>query len=121
MPKVTLADIQEAADRKYGDFIIELPGDGDVALPSLLRLPAEQRAQFMAVAEELKGIGEALKADPGADMAAPLEKALRAACRTKRDGDRLVKACGHDPAVLMEIFRGYSEATQVGEAPASPS
>lgn len=120
MPQVTLADIQAAADKKYGDYVIELE-DGKVALPSLLRLPPAKRAEFMAVAEEIKGTSEALKADPGADVAAPLERALRAATRTKRDGDRLIKACGGDPAVLMEIFGSYARATQPGEVPASPS
>jgi hypothetical protein len=120
MPKITLADIKDAADRKYGPFIVELP-DGEIPLQSLVRLPGKKRAELLRKAEDLKDMGRLMAEQPDLDLAALLEDALRILAPSKAAGDRLAKACGHDTGVLMEVFLGYMEASQPGEAKPSES
>ncbi|PZG20597.1 phage tail assembly protein [Nonomuraea aridisoli] len=120
MPKVTLADIKAAADRKYGPFVVELP-DGEVQLQSLLRLPSKKRKDLLAKADELKNMAEMMKDQPDLDLAEVLEDVLRVVAPSKAAADRLFKACDHDAAVLMEVFLGYMEAAQPGEAQPSES
>jgi hypothetical protein len=120
MPKVTLADIKAAADRKYGPFVVELP-DGEVQLQSLLRLPKKKRGELLAKAEELKNVGELMQQQADLDLAALIEDILRTVAPSKAAADRLIKACDHDVAVLMEVFLGYMEAAQPGEAKPSES
>lgn len=118
MPSINLADIQAAADAKYGPYLIEGVPGGDVTLISVLRLPTDRRKQFIQIARAL----ESLDLDNLDDDIAPrFEDALRLVARNKVEGDRLVKALGGDLSLLVEIFTGYSEATQPGEVPPSQS
>jgi hypothetical protein len=121
MPKITLTDIQDAADRKYGPFIIEMPDGSEVALRSLLRLPGKKRGELLRKAEQLKDARALMEADPDMDFAAMIEDTLRILAPTKTAADKLIKVCDHDVAVLMEVFLGYMEASQPGEAQSSES
>lgn len=121
MPKITLADIREAADRKYGPFIVELPDGSELPLQSMLRLPGKKRGQLMRMAQEFSEMGRLFVEDPELDFASKIEEALRILAPSKAVGDKLIKACDHDAGVLMEVFAGYMEASQPGEASPSES
>lgn len=103
MPKITLADIQEAADKKYGPLVIEGIEGGDVTLVNPLRLPKKKR-QAMTALDGSDG-----------DVDDKLVEIVRLAA-SKGDADRLLKAVGDDLAALAEIMADYMGAAQVGEA-----
>lgn len=113
MPSITLGDIQAAADRKYGPFIIEgIPG-GDVTFVSPIRLPKERRKQLL----DLQG-------EDGFDLENVDDEVIeliRVVAASKSDAERLIKAANGDLAVLLEMFTKYTEATSLGEASPSES
>lgn len=113
---VTLDSIRQAADAKYGSFDIDL-GDGNVTrLLNPLRLPEEQRADLKAVQRDLSASNES---EEDVDQVELFERAIRVVAETKGQADRLLKLVNRDLAILAEIFTGYGENTQVGEASAS--
>lgn len=118
MPSINLSDIQEAAEKKYGPYVVKGVPGGDVTLVTLLRLPKDKRKQFVQLAKSLEGFDLDSFED---DIAPQFEEALRLAAKNKAEGDRLIKALGGDLAMLLEVFTGYSEASQPGEASPSQS
>jgi hypothetical protein len=46
MAKISLGDLQKAADEKYGPFVIEDVPGGDVVLLNSLRLPKEKKVEL---------------------------------------------------------------------------
>jgi hypothetical protein len=109
----TLDDIRKAADKKYGSTEIGL-GEGEVVvLLNPLRLPKEKR-------DVLGDIGSRLEED-GADQAAIMADALRAAAKSASKVEKLIEAIDGDLAILMELFERYTDGTQAGEASASES
>lgn len=118
MAKITLADIKNAADRKYGPFEVDL-GDGvEVTLLNVLRLPKDKRAEFTAQQKLLDTAQGAAEQDLD-EITAKLCDLLRVIAATPEGAERLIDAMGDDNGVLMELWEQYSEATQPGEA--SPS
>lgn len=114
---VTLDSIRAAADAKYGSFDIEL-ADGTIArLLNPLRLTAEARAELKAVQGALGSSDEDDAED--VDQAEVFERAIRCVAQTPAQADALLNAVGRDLAILAEIFAGYGEGTQAGEASAS--
>lgn len=108
----TLADIRAAAEKKYGDFPVEL-GPGDVVvLRNALRLSKSERAA-------LKRAQESMKAED-ADEQVLLEDCIRIVAAPGQ-GQRLVDAIGGDLTVLAETFSKYAEGTEAGEASGSES
>ncbi|SDI41191.1 hypothetical protein SAMN05421505_14934 [Sinosporangium album] len=116
MPQITLADIKEAADRKFGPLVIDM-GDGQsVTLLNPLRMPKTARTKLTALQKELDGEDAT---DESAEAALP--KIVRLVAASKADADRLLAAVGDDLATMQEIFEEYAKATQPGEASASPT
>ena len=110
MPKVTLADIQAAADAKYGPLVIE---DLNVTLVNALRLPKEKRQRLAKLQDLIDG-------DEGnADQ--HLMDAVRLVAATQDDADRLLSAAGEDLGLIAAVFEMYAEGTQVGEVSPSAS
>jgi hypothetical protein len=110
MPQLTLDDIRAAAEAKYGSTDIAVDGR-TVRLLNPLRLPKKRRDALMAVQEKLNA--------DGADQEALLAEALSTVAESPGAAKALLTAIGGDLAVLVELFRQYSEGTQVGEASAS--
>lgn len=109
----TLDDIREAAEKKYGSVFITVE-DTEVELVNVLRLKKDKRDIIMNLAKDSE--------DDDNDIDATRDKlleGLRAACRTKTQGDVLVEALGDDTALVAEVFAHYTKDTQAGEA--SPS
>ena len=108
MATISLKDIQDAAEKKYGSLIIDL-GEGDtVELVNALRLSKEKRRALTA-----------LEKREGADAEDMLIESLRIVARDEHQANLLVQAVGDDLASLAEIMENYTKDTQVGEA--SPS
>lgn len=112
MPSFTLADIQAAADEKYGPTVIELE-DGPVVLVNPLRMSKATRQKFMALGQPKEGEAEI-------DVDEKLAEMIRLATKPA-DAKRLLAAVGGDLAQLKEIVELWTKASQLGEASASPS
>ena len=106
MPKVTLASIRDAADKKYGPYVIEVDG-GDVTLVNPLRMSKAKRKKL----EELDKVEDL-------DTDEKLAETIRIAC-SAADAKRLLAAVGDDLALLAEIVKAWGATAKVGEA--SPS
>jgi hypothetical protein len=107
---VTLDSIRAAAEAKYGSTDIDL-GTRTVKLLNPLRMPKKQRTALVAVQEKLNA--------DGADQEALLSEALALVAESPVAAKALLAAIGDDLAVLVEVFKHYSEGTQAGEASAS--
>lgn len=114
MPSFTLDQINEAADRQYGPFVIEgIPG-GDVTLLNALRMPKTQRKRLI----DYQKAANAILEDPsaGSDEADDtLPQMIRLVAASKADADRLLKWAGDDQAKLAVVMQQYGKASQ-GEA-----
>lgn len=108
---VTLDSIREAADAAYGSYDIEVSAGKTARLLNALRIPADKRNR---VTELQKAMGS-----EDADQVAILRDLLTCVAETPAQAKLLITAVGDDLAVLVEIFKAYGKATQVGEASAS--
>lgn len=109
---VTLDSIRKAADAKYGSYDIVLSDETTTKLLNPLRLSEEKRAELKQIQGELSASVE----EEDSDQIALFQKALMCVAETNGQGERLVAEVGRDLALLAEIFNGYSEGTQAGEA-----
>lgn len=113
MPSVTLADIQAAADAKYGPYVIDM-GDGQTCtLLNAFRLPKDKRKKVMALQD--------LQAEDPENVDDHLMDMVRLTAKSTADSTRLLKAVGSDLGLLAEILDGYGKASELGEASASES
>jgi hypothetical protein len=107
MPSITLADIQSAADKKYGPLVIsDVPG-GPVELVNPLRMDKAKRDRLT-------------KLDAIEDPEEKLAEAIRIGVAKASDAKRLLAAVT-DLAALAEIVNAWTSSAQVGEASPSPS
>lgn len=112
MPTFSLADIQKAADEKYGPLVIpDVPG-GPVELVNPLRLSKEKRKKLTEL-DKATDSGEI-------DVDEKIAQVIRLAAKPA-DAKRLLAAVGGDLAQLKEIVERWTESSQVGEASPSPS
>lgn len=115
--KVTLDDIRAAAERKYGDYEIDL-GDRTLLLRHALRLPEKQRDQLLELITSVKSAQDTEDPDV-TSMLTLICDALRLLASRTEDADVLIGLIGDDLTMLMEIFEGYLSVAMPGEA--SPS
>ena len=106
---VTLDQIREAAERKYGATEVVLGEGNTVTLVNVMRLPKEKRDRLMEVQRGLKD-------DEDADQEAGLREILRLVAENDDHADRLLSAVGDDLASLVTVFELYSKGTELGEA-----
>lgn len=114
-PNFTLDDIRAAAEKKYGNFKVEIGGGEVVELRNALRLAKDERKELNRLQSDLDQDGEDEDADQGDSMA----KVLRLVASDTKQADKLIAAIGDDLTVLAELFSQYVEATQPGEASGS--
>lgn len=108
---VTLADLQAAAQERWGDYVIE---DLGVTLRHALRLSKKERAALA----ELQG-SEDEDEDDGEDdedVVDRIEKTITLLAATPAQGEKLLEAVGGDATILIALMEQYQEATQLGEA-----
>jgi len=112
MPSIKLSDIQAAADKKYGDFVVELPDNEIVSFAPALRLPKVQR-RLLAAALDIQKRAEA---DDDADIYDVYRDVFRISARQGQAFDKLTEAIGDDPAIWEELANEFLQDTQAGEA-----
>lgn len=115
MPKIVLSDFQSAANTKYQDFEVHLPGGEVVLFTPAMRMVKEQR-QRLADALDIMARAEV---NDGTDIYDVYRDAFRISEKVAGNYDKLAKAVGDDPAVWEALFLSFNEETQPGEA--SPS
>lgn len=111
MPKINLSDLQSAANTKFSDFEVTLPGGAVIAFSPVLRLPKAKRVALGSALDVSN-----LAADT--DVYDLYREAFRIVARDESTFPEFEKAVGDDPAVWQELFEAYSEETQAGEAKA---
>ena len=112
---VTLDDIREAAEKRFGNMEIVLDESTTVVLRNPLRLSKSER-------EELQGLQEGLNEKENPTQEEQIEmlvEILLLVSESKSATRRLVDHLEGDPTELMAIFGLYQDGMQVGEA--SPS
>jgi Mycobacteriophage tail assembly protein len=112
MPSITLSDIQQAADKKFGDFEIHLPSGDIVSFAPALRLPKESRRK-LAVALDVEKRAEV---DNDDDLYDVYKDIFRISQRQADGFDKLAAAVGDDPAVWDELTEEFMKDSQAGEA-----
>jgi hypothetical protein len=112
MPSITLKDIQEAADKKYGDFEIHLPGDEIVSFVPALRLPKAKRLELRAAFNAEKRV----EANDEVDVYDIYQDVFKISSRQKDAYDKLAAAVGDDPAVWEELAKEFMQDSATGEA-----
>lgn len=110
MPTISLQDIRDAADKKYGPLVIEGVEGGDVTLLNPIRLSKDKRAALSALDD-----------DDSVDTQDKLESIIKIAAKTPGDAERLLGEFGDDLGQLAEALAHYTGGAQVGEASTSPS
>lgn len=116
MPSVTLDSIREAADRKYGPYVVQFGDGGECTLRQALRLPADDRRRLAAVQDEISGESDLERLDY---LVEGLRDMIRIVASRASDAEALISAVGDDTPVLMEIVAGWQGATEPGEASGS--
>lgn len=107
MPTITLDDIRQAAEEKFGNTVIPCKG-GDVELLNPIRLKK-------AVRDELTSLDEI----EDLDAEEKLERIIHLAAKTEAQAKRLVASL--DLAELATVVEMWTRGQQVGEASTSPS
>lgn len=137
MAGTTLDDIKDAVSKKYAPWDIDMGKDGVAKLHPLMRLEKAERSELMSMQGRFNNLRDQLdgedadgkKKDVDAETAERAEDESIEALREmilivgKRHAkvQKFLDIVGDDMAILLETFQQYSEATQSGEAPASPA
>jgi hypothetical protein len=112
MPSIKLSDIQQAADKKFGDFEIHLPDGEIVSFAPALRLPKESRKKLGAALD----IEKRAEVDNGDDLYDVYKDIFRISAKQADGFARLEKAVGDDPAIWAELTAEFMQESQAGEA-----
>lgn len=114
MPKIQLADLQAAVEKKYEPIELE-DGTSKAVLQTLMLLPKEKRKEYAKRAKAFNAAAEEEDADQ-ADLAIDLLAIVADDAKALR---KILN--GANLGVLLMLVEQYSEATQPGEASGSPS
>lgn len=131
MADFTLADIQAAADAKFGDCRIALGGNEEVILRNGLRMPKEERRELTGLQKRL----DALQSDdeeiqqselmPDEDQADAMTRLIRdilsLVAADKATVTTMLSRIGDDLPTLLQVLTEYGQVAQPGEASPSPS
>lgn len=109
---VSLNQINEEADQKYGPLIIEDVEGGDVTLRNLIRCTENEMSQVAGLDKRMKDAQKNSDV-PGAVAAA---RDLIELVGIGHDGKRLLEHLQGDAAKIMYVLELWAEATQAGEA-----
>lgn len=115
MAGITLDQIRESAERKYGDFVVEL-GDGvEVRLRSALRLGKAERDSLNVLRKQHAALTENddVTIDDSLDL---LCQQICLLAVDKAAAESMLALIGDDPAVLLSVIEAYAEASELGEA-----
>lgn len=132
MATISLDQLREDVDRKYGDFEVELDGEHKCRLRNALRLNKDERSQLRSLQKRYDAVSKEEKLpedDPKRRSDSEIEEAfttvlfeqIRLLAENKAAANKLLKAVGDDQAILMYLIEQYMETTQPGEANPSQS
>lgn len=110
MPTVSLQDIRDAADKKFGPLVIEGVKGGDVELLNPARLSKENRAELKRV------VG-----DDDLDEEDRLTAIVRLTAKSAGHAKRLLDEFKGDIGGLAVVLENYNQGSQMGEASPSAS
>jgi len=110
---VTLADLQAAAQERWGDFRIE---DIDVTLRHALRLSEADRKKLADLFEEHTSSDEDDDDPDGSKLLGRMRAIVEIVAEDKAQAKRLLDAFGGDATLIVVLVEQYMEATQLGEA-----
>lgn len=110
MAGITLAQIRQAADDKYGPFVVEGIEGGNVTMLNAIRLSKAKRKKLADM--------QKLQDDPEADQEQMLRDMVILVASSKPDGERLLKALGDDMAQLAVVLEEYGKSSAA--APDAP-
>lgn len=114
---VSLTQINEEADERYGPLIVEDVPGGDITLRNLIRCTENEMDQVTKLDARLR---EAKKSND-VGQALRCAKDLLRLVAVGKDGDRLITELGDDSAKVMYVLELWAEKTQAGEALRSAS
>lgn len=131
MADFTLADIQAAADAKFGDCRIALGGDETVVLRNGLRMPKEERRELTALQKRLDALQsddddvQASEMRPDEDQADAMTRLVRdilsLVADDKAAATTMLSRIGDNLPTLLQVLTEYGQVAQPGEASPSPS
>lgn len=110
MAGITLDNIRQAADDKYGPFVVEGVPGGDVTLVNALRLSKDKRKKLTD-----------MQSDEDGDQDEKLRDMIRLVADSPASAKRLLDALGDDLAQLAVVLNEYGQAARLGEASPSAS
>lgn len=116
MSNFTLDDIRAAAEKKYGQLVIEF-GNEKVELRNPLRLSKDERKTLVKIQNEM----DEAENDEGFDQEEAMKNIIILVAKEETSAKHLIAEIGDDLTVLAQIFASYGEATQAGEASGSQS
>jgi Mycobacteriophage tail assembly protein len=112
MPKIILSDFQTAANEKYADFEVHLPGGEVILFVPAIRLPKAKRTELSHALD----VQARAAVDDGTDIYDLYRDAFRITEKAPGNYDKLAAVVGDDPAVWQDLFIEFQEITQPGEA-----
>ena len=110
---VTLDDIKEAAEKRFGNVEVPLDESTVVVLRNPLRLSDEERAELVGMQDR------ANEAEESEDQSKYFEEMLLIVADSKTKARRLIDSFNGDLTEMVTLVQLYQEHTQMGEA--SPS
>ena len=113
MPSIKLSDIQQAADKKFGDFEVHLPSGEIISFVPALRLPKEARRKLGKAFDVEARVKEENNDDDLYDI---YKDIFRVSGRQADAFTKLETAVGDDPAIWEELVREFMQDTQAGES-----
>lgn len=113
MPSIKLSDIQQAADKKFGDFEVHLPSGEIISFIPALRLPKEARRK-LGKAFDIETRAKDENNDD--DLYDIYKDIFRVSGRQADAFTKLEAVVGDDPAVWEELVREFMQDTQAGES-----
>lgn len=115
MPSMTLEDLNRAADKKYGNFEIEIPGEETLVFLSPLRLPKDRRKAMTRIFET-EILAARIEKEEDLDQYDLYAEAFSVAAEKPAHYERLAALVGDEPAKWTVLFESYNGTAEVGEA-----
>lgn len=121
----TLAQLQADADKRYGNYEIEISENCVAVLLPILRLPDDKHDHIHELLARINALQEAPSGEDTkgrtAQLRATVHEFFRTVAQTKKPVDELLKRTGDDLGFLLTLIEDFVESSQVGEASPSPS
>jgi hypothetical protein len=117
MSKLTLSDIHDAVDKRYGDFTIEIPAGTkanpeateEVAFRYYLRAPKEARTKLAKAYQEMSQAPGSAPTEDGPTLVDVFKEAFKALAVKPQHFTKLEKQLGDDLVLWTYVTNSYYE------------